>query len=547
MAENTKRARRVAGQRNVSVADDDPRSRMIDDDYVDNRVRVGTTKPAEVVGKVADPFEQDSSVFKTMGGLSATTKKRAYREFQKVHQGSDGAGSKKIDPESNFFTGYKLLDVMPPPENLDYLAMLYTANDANFAAIGVKVSNIVGLGYDFLDSPVAQDALENADTDEKKTKINKKMRKMRQQMFDWLDSCHEEDDFLETLRNIYIDYESTGNGYMEIGRKANGEVGYIGHIPSTTMRVRRIRDGFVQITGTNKVKFFKHFGKDTADPVGDDPNPNEVIHFKKYNPTNSYYGLPDIVAAAQAVAGNEFAARFNLDYFENKAVPRYVVTVKGAKLGSQSQEDIVNFFETGLRGNNHRTLFVPLPPDRPDEKVDFKMEAVESGTQDSSFANYHKINWNSIFMVHRTPISKATLMEGVPLAAARDADKAFKEGVCRPEQKIFEKKFNRVIATKTDIFKFKLNELALSDEDTQSQIDERYLRMQVLTPNEVRARAGMPGLKGGDKVVDLKPQQQADQKAKATGNKTRDQQRTANATDKKGEGRNAKGDGRTTP
>jgi len=55
------------------------------------------------------------------------------------------------------------------------------------------------------------------------------------------------------------------------------------------------------------------------------------------------------------------------------------------------------------------------------------------------------------------------------------------------------------------MFLFKLNELTLTDEDTQSKIDERYLRMQVLVPNEVRARAGMSGLKGGDKVVDLKP------------------------------------------
>ena len=35
----------------------------------------------------------------------------------------------------------------------------------------------------------------------------------------------------------------------------------------------------------------------------------------------------------------------------------------------------------------------------------------------------------------------------------------------------------------------------------------------------------------------------ADQKAKATGNRNRDQQRAANSPDISGEGRNAKGDG----
>jgi len=98
------------------------------------------------------------------------------------------------------------------------------------------------------------------------------------------------------------------------------------------------------------------------------------------------------------------------------------------------------------------------------------------------------------------------------------------------------------------MFIFKLNELTLTDEDTQSKIDERYLRMQVLVPNEVRARAGMVGIKGGDKVVDLKPAQ-APQKAQATAGRQQDQERSANAPDSAGSatGREPKGEGRKTP
>jgi hypothetical protein len=101
----------------------------------------------------------------------------------------------------------------------------------------------------------------------------------------------------------------------------------------------------------------------------------------------------------------------------------------------------------------------------------------------------------------------------------------------------------RIFEEKTDALQLKFNELTLTDEDTQSKIDERYLRMQVITPNEVRIRKGMIPIDGGDQVIELKPQQAADQKSKATGNKTRDQQRTANSPDKSGEARNPKGDG----
>lgn len=520
--------------------------REVDDAFRDSHGKVITGTSVETILSQPDPFAQDAEVFKTMGGLSATSKKRAYRAFQKVHEGADGAKSNKKEVGEQFVTGYQILDVVPPPHNLDYLAKLYTLSAPHFAAVNVKVANIVGLGYDFMDSHKTQDALDGLSEDVKAKRV-KKIRDARGVMYEWIDSCNKEDDFLETLKKIYIDYETTGNGYMEIGRKKNGEVGYIGHIPATTMRVRRARDGFVQIIGL-KAEFFKHFGTDTEDPIGENAGSvNEVIHFKKYSPTNSYYGIPDILAASQAVAGNEFAARFNLDYFENKAVPRYVVVVKGGNLGTQSQKDIVDFFETGLRGKNHRTLFVPLPPDSADEKVSFEMKPIEAGTQDASFVNYNKINLANIFMAHRVPASKSGYAgDGQSLAAARDADKTFKEGVCRPEQKIFEKKFAKVVKEKTDMFTFKLTELTLTDEDTQSQIDERDVRMQIVTPNEVRTRRGMPGRKGGDEVVDLKAQDKAEQTAQATGSRTRDANRSAGATDSKGEGRNAKGDGRST-
>lgn len=45
------------------------------------------------------------------------------------------------------------------------------------------------------------------------------------------------------------------------------------------------------------------------------------------------------------MAGNEFAGKYNLDYFENKAVPRYIITVKGAKLSTESERKLLEFFK----------------------------------------------------------------------------------------------------------------------------------------------------------------------------------------------------------
>jgi hypothetical protein len=101
---------------------------------------------------------------------------------------------------------------------------------------------------------------------------------------------------------------------------------------------------------------------------------------------------------------------------------------------------------------------------------------------------------------------------------------------------------NKVIREKTDILEFKFNELTLTDEITQSQILERYVKNQVMTPNEARSILGMPQREGGDEPLDLKPQQAAD----ATANRARDAERVNNNSDSTTTvaGRNPKGQGR---
>ena len=160
------------------------------------------------------------------------------------------------------------------------------------------------------------------------------------------------------------------------------------------------------------------------------------------------------------------------------------------------------------------------------------------------FNVYRKSNRDEILLAHRVPINKIGTPEGVNLAVARDADKTFKEQVCRPAQMTLEKKINAIFDEKTDALTLKFNELTLTDEDTQSKIDERYLRMQVITPNEVRIRKGMIPLEGGDEVVQLKPEAAAEERSQAGKTRARDSERSANSSDSSGEGRNAKGDGR---
>lgn len=531
------------------------RSVVAAEDYLDSLREieyVGVTRLHETSSDSnSDPFMKKGVEVKQLSGTDAVFKRRVENQIKKFYRGADGAESKKI--ETDTITGYNAFEVVAPPYNLDYLAKLYEISAPHKAAVDAKISNIVGLGFNLIESPKTKRALERLqDGKDTKKKVKNARRRLdiaREQLLDVLDSFNKEDTLSETLEKVWKDFETMGNGYLEIGRKKDGQIGYLGHIPAATIRVRLKRDGYVQII-SNKAVFFRNFGDSkTTNPLGKDNSPNEIIHIKNYSPTHSFYGVPDIISAQTALAGNEFAARFNLDYFENKAVPRHVIILKGAKLGTTAEQRLLQFFETGLKGQNHRTLYIPLPGDTAEEKVSLEIKPVEAGTQDSSFNNYKKANLNEILMAHRVPLTKVSVGDGVNLALARDADKTFKEQVCGPRQNMFSKKLNKIVKEITDAFILELNEMTLTDENTQSQIDERRRKTGVETANEQRLKRGQAAIEGGDELFDMngKATAAAQQRADTTTNRQRDANRSANATDSAGEARNPQGEGRTTP
>jgi PBSX family phage portal protein len=516
-------------------------------DQIETIARIDNLDKAEKPPQ-KDDFMVEADIAKSYSGLDPNFKRRAARNLNKAYMGQENTGSKQLIPEQDIVTAYGLYDVIVPQYNLDELARFYESSFANHAAIAAKVANIVGLGYHFENTDATIARLEDAESEEQLMRAQRKIQRLKAQVISWLEDLNDEDTFTHVLEKVYTDVESTGNGYIEIGRKVNGEIGYVGHIPSTTVRVRRMRDGYVQIVNQNVV-FFRNFqGVDDPNPVTNDPRPNELIHIKKYSPRNSYYGVPDTVSAATSMVGDSLAGRYNVDYFENKAVPRYIVTLKGAKLSTDAEDKLFRFLQSGLRGQSHRTLYIPLPGDSPDSKVEFNMDPIENGVQEGSFDKYRKSNRDDILMAHQVPYSKVGGGAGVSIASALASDRTFKEQVARPAQKNLEKVINKIVREKTDMLAFKLNELTLTDEVTQSQIDERYLRMQVLVPNEVRERLGYPVRVGGQEPIILGSQQRAEMTEQATRNRARDKERVDNNSDSTSttSGRNAGGEGRSS-
>ena len=522
----------------------------------------------------SDPFLKSWEELKDLSGIDINFKRRTSRSVSKyvsttsgydprypavnptpqyldaansTPSGRDDAKSKQINPGTVYRNGYGLFDVITPPYNMYELASYYDNSFANHAAIDAKVENVVGLGYDFEITDRTMLRFEMNDDDGQVERARRRIERLKLEVRDWLESLNDDDSFEQTMVKFYTDVQATGNGFLEVGRTVSGEIGYIGHIPATTVRVRRLRDGFVQIIG-QKLVYFRNFGAKNQNPITSDNRPNEIIHYKSYSPLNTFYGVPDILSAIQAVVGDSLASQYNIDYFQNKAVPRYIITVKGAKLSADAEDKMFRFMQTGLKGQNHRTLYIPLPGDTEGNKVEFNMQPIESGVQEGSFEKYRKQNRDEILIAHQVPISKLGGSDSAAIAAAMSQDRTFKEQVARPEQRNIEKVINKIIREKTDILQLKFNELTLTDEIAQSQIIERYVKTQVITPNEAREMLNMSQRPDGDDPFTMSPRQATDARANLAGNRERDAERTNSNSDSPStiSGRNPQGEGRSS-
>ncbi len=518
----------------------------------------------------SDPFNKSWDDLKALKGIDQNFKRRAQRmekanasinnvphvdgrvspkyiEEAKAIQSGNDAQSKAINPGTVWRNGYGIFDLITPPYNLYELSSYYDTSFANHAAIDAKVSNTVSLGYRLEMTESTMLGLEAVSSDSARDKAKKRIERLKVQTSEWLESCNDDENLTKVLEKVVLDMQATGNGYIEIGRTVTGEIGYIGHIPSTTMRVRRLRDGYLQIIG-GSVVYFRNFQATNSNPVTNDPRPNEVIHLKDYSPLNTYYGVPDIVAALPSLRGDQMAEQYNIDYFENKAVPRYIITVKGAKLSQEAEDKLFRFFQTNLKGHSHRTLYIPIPGDQDGNKIEFEMHPVENSVQEASFTTYRKQNRDNILMAHQVPMSKLGGIDGAAVAAAMTQDRTFRDQVCKPLQEYIAKAMSKIIKEKTDVLNMVFNQPSLTDEIAESQILERYVKNQIIVPNEAREKIGYPQREGGDKPLELSARQAADEKGNMAGNKTRDTERSNNQSDGAGavSGRNPKGEGSKT-
>ncbi|MBU0608384.1 MAG: phage portal protein [Armatimonadetes bacterium] len=398
--------------------------------------------------------------------------------------GMESRGVSRQLPDSPWHEAYARGEVVEPPYDLEALAALYETNSTHKSCVDAKTINVVGLGYRFV--PVAGESEASEDN--------------LAELSHLFDHCNPEMTFTEVLRAVWTDVECLGNGYLELTRNSRGQIDGMYHVPGTTVRVLADRSGFAQVRDGRK-RFFRNVGAEevgggdagsgTNPPTRDTAEQNEMLHFLKYTPQSSYYGVPDIIPAVSAIAGDKAAREYNIDFFSHNAVPRMAIVVEGGELSEGVVAQLKQFMESEIKGQGHKTLVLEVPGNG--ARVRLERLTLE-GAQDAAFLEYRRANRDEVLLVHRVPPSKVTVVENANLANSKDQDKTFREQVVRPEQRRIEYKMNRLIREQLGIgdWQFAFREMDLTEAREEAEVSAIYADIGVLSAEEIRGKLGLP-------------------------------------------------------
>ena len=314
----------------------------------------------------------------------------------------------------------------------------------------------------------------------------------------------------EILEKFQLDYESTGNNALEI--IGEGENLKLKHIPSHTVRRTKDRQVYVQKRGTNK-RYFKRFGakfdlnyktgeRYDEGTLSDQQDANEILHLMNYSSRSDYYGVPDNIPALMSILGDRESQEYNLEFFENHAVPDYAVTVTGTKLSPAVKNKIKKYFNESLKENRRTTLVITADKDSAgdelgldnQEDIEIKFQKLAADVKNSSFRLYRQDNRDEILAAHGVPPYRAAVAASGSLGqnVAQETNEIYKNSVIDPRQTILEQRLNILFQQKLDItdWKFEFEELDTTDQEKEDERQFKGFEKGAVTPNELRKHLG---------------------------------------------------------
>lgn len=311
-----------------------------------------------------------------------------------------------------------------------------------------------------------------------------------------------EDGFQSLINRVGEDYETTGNGYIEVVRDGQ-KINALWFMPATAVHVVNEQEKpFTHFevddeSGTLKYAAFGDLEAMKARTKTTQPQVTELIHFKKPTAKHPRYGIVDWLAVVPWLELAQMLIQYNFDYFQNRAVPDLILMITGAKVQDEDMKKLQEQLKkTTGKGNRFKTVVSNIP--HPDAKT--QLDRLESDNREK-FVDLWTTIQMEIVTAHRVPPLLAGVVLPGKMAAANELPNAliaFQTLYVAQHQKVFELKLGSTLGSQEAGLGLKSTDFLLK------KITDYYDMGQVDTMSRMRETATEAQLKGRDLENGLK-------------------------------------------
>lgn len=293
-------------------------------------------------------------------------------------------------------------------------------------------------------------------------------------------------DFYRTIE----DFLDAGTGYLEVIRNEGGKIVGLNWIPYDYIQAAIVKDDngrsrlVYRYTGGTYLatidKWYSLFGKENkawvydhfySDSTATIEEVSEVIPFMIPSNRSRYYGYPEWLSASSMVTLLSKAMQYKSDFYTNKGVLSYILSVMGTVDGDKWKQIEECIQGSVGAGNNFKNLAINTPNDKATVQVDKLASTDKTETQ---FALDMEVFAQHIVSSHRVPPVLANILIPGKLGATNEAVQAlvsFQLLVVGPYQTMIQKTLARTLGGKDGIEGLKPEDFRLRSITSQFNIE----------------------------------------------------------------------------
>ena len=412
-------------------------------------------------------------------------------------------------------------DFLSPPFSLWGLAETAGQSGELMSGIEALAQNIAGFG-------VSVDWIGEDDEPDS-------VREYREKIMKLIDDPNE--DFItfeKILKNLIIDKEVLGQGYIEGIRNVNGELKKLYHVPAVNMRIRQrgydaklrryFKRGYVQVVEEDEKIFFKDWGdKKFLDRFSGDfyklkiyfsLQSSDIFMWNIYNIFGDAIGLPKWLPVMYSITSNRMIDKAHYKFFQNGLIGDVAIIVTNGQLSDITRQRLQSFFRN-RKGIENGYQAIIITANSADEDVPIsglqkrKTEVDIKPLQnlaDMQFENLQKRNDLKIRTVFRLPPLFIGRTEEYTRATASESRKFAEEQVFAPLRNELESILNATIKNRFFLYetekeqeiqknvKIRLKGLDTSNITEIIDNETKMLNSGMKTIDEIRANSSFGNL-----------------------------------------------------